>query len=873
MKGAPESMRISGFMHGVNNPELTKRLNEHVPKTMEEMMTAITAFIRGETAIASKKKGHASWKPQNQPKRHVSERRSDFRGRDQPKVGKKEAPLKDKSAAIYMGDRRSACYRSGNWRAHDPPHVCRQGSLAKILYEHCFNRLRPKIKSQMVPTTTSLSGFSGETIWPLGQLRLLVIIGDAQHSTQAWMNFMIVRSLSPYNGIIGRPEIREIQAVPSTAHGMLKFPVDGGIVTIRSTIFIPIECATVTMVSKEAEVCHENFKVALHLNFPDQEVAIGGPSDMTGVPRSVAEHRLSIREGYPPVCQKKRGQDPERARAIQVEVQKLVETGIMKEVYYHDWLSNLVMVKSMTVDRGCRWQNQMKRKRLSHTSHGVYCYTKMSFGLKNAGATYQRLVDKAFNSQVGRNIEVAFGHPVTLSLGVSLILIGLRKEYDGFVQNYNMHSMGKTVNELHAMLKLHEQTLPKNSAPAVHAIRASEIQKVNKHKKPQPQMAARGQNHGKVKNKLAYAPNPKIPPPPKREDSAKDSVCHECGIFVIELNTILNRSWSYDTGCGTHICNTTQGLRASRKLKPRALSFSIYAISNKRAKLDLDSALLWHCFLGHISKKRIEKLQHDGLLNSTDLKAFEKCVPSSGSLEDHEIIQEEDTHPSIDTSLNHEEDDLEIDEPQRDLGEPTNYKAALLDPESDKWLNAMNVKMQSKRDNEVWVLVKLPPNGKTVGSKWLFKKKTVMDGAVHTYKARLVANGYTQTLGIDYEETFSPVADVRAIRILIAIAAYYDYEIWQMDVKIAFLNGYLSKKVYMEQLEGFVNPKYPNWEAVWVRKFISGLGVVSSIEEPISMYCDNTKAIAIANESGITKGARHFHAKVITFVKLLNMMT
>ncbi|GJW69469.1 retrotransposon protein, putative, ty1-copia subclass [Tanacetum coccineum] len=74
---------------------------------------------------------------------------------------------------------------------------------------------------------------------------------------------------------------------------------------------------------------------------------------------------------------------------------------------------------------------------------------------------------------------------------------------------------------------------------------------------------------------------------------------------------------------------------------------------------------------------------------------------ASKSLEDLEIIQEEDTHPSIDTSLNHEEDDLEINEPQRDLGEPANYKAALLDPEFDKWLNAMNVEMQSMKDNEV----------------------------------------------------------------------------------------------------------------------------------------------------------------------------
>ncbi|GJR75465.1 reverse transcriptase domain-containing protein [Tanacetum coccineum] len=207
------------------------------------------------------------------------------------------------------------------------------GSSTEVLYEHYFNRLRPEIKSQMVPATTSLTGFSGETIWPLGQLRLLVTIGDAYHATKAWMNFMIVRSLSPYNGIIGRPGIREIQAVPSTTHGMLKFPADGGIVTIRSTILIPAECATVTTSSKEilkeAEVRHENFKIALHLNFPDQEVAIRGTlsakgrtklcsllkenldifvwqsSDMTGVPRSVAEHRLNIREGYSPVRQKK----------------------------------------------------------------------------------------------------------------------------------------------------------------------------------------------------------------------------------------------------------------------------------------------------------------------------------------------------------------------------------------------------------------------------------------------------------------------------------------------------------------------------------------------------------------------------------------
>ncbi|GJU34048.1 reverse transcriptase domain-containing protein [Tanacetum coccineum] len=259
---------------------------------MEEMMTVITAFIRGETAAASKKKGHTLWKPQDQPKRHASERKSDFR------------------------------------------------------------------------VTTSSK------------------------------------------------EILE-----------------------------------------EAEVRHENFKIALHPNFLDQEVAIEGtlsakertdlcsllkenldifawqPLDMTGVPRSIAEHRLNIREGYSPVRHKKRGQAPERARAIQAEVQKLVEVRIMREVYYHDWLSNPVMVKKhdgswrMCIDftdlnKACLkdcyplpkidWNmaESDEEKAAFHTSQGVYCYTKMPFGLKNASATYQRLVDKAFDSQIGRNIEV-----------------------------------------------------------------------------------------------------------------------------------------------------------------------------------------------------------------------------------------------------------------------------------------------------------------------------------------------------------------------------------------------------------------------------------------------------------------------------------
>nr|GEY80514.1 retrovirus-related Pol polyprotein from transposon TNT 1-94 [Tanacetum cinerariifolium] len=84
-----------------------------------------------------------------------------------------------------------------------------------------------------------------------------------------------------------------------------------------------------------------------------------------------------------------------------------------------------------------------------------------------------------------------------------------------------------------------------------------------------------------------------------------------------------------------------------------------------------------------------------------------------------------------------------------------------------------------------------------------------MDGKVHTYKTRLVAKDYTQTHGIDYEETFSPLAKIKSIRIMLAIVAFHDNEIWQMDVKTAFLNGKLTKDVFMAQLEDFENAKYP----------------------------------------------------------------
>ena len=95
-------------------------------------------------------------------------------------------------------------------------------------------------------------------------------------------------------------------------------------------------------------------------------------------------------------------------------------------------------------------------------------------------------------------------------------------------------------------------------------------------------------------------------------------------------------------------------------------------------------------------------------------------------------------------------------------------------------------------------------NVKAIGCKWIYKKKRGADGKVETFKARLMAKGYTQREGVDYEETFSLVAMLKSIRILLSIAVIHDYEVWQMDVKTAFLNGHLDETIYMDQPEGFV---------------------------------------------------------------------
>jgi hypothetical protein len=112
--------------------------------------------------------------------------------------------------------------------------------------------------------------------------------------------------------------------------------------------------------------------------------------------------------------------------------------------------------------------------------------------------------------------------------------------------------------------------------------------------------------------------------------------------------------------------------------------------------------------------------------------------------------------------------------------------------------------MDSLISNKTWKLVELPPGCKTIGCKWILRKKLKPDGTIDKFKARLVAKGFKQKVDLDFFDTFSPVTRITSIRLLIAIAAIHDLKIHQMDVKIAFLNGDLEEEIYMDQSESFV---------------------------------------------------------------------
>jgi hypothetical protein len=139
--------------------------------------------------------------------------------------------------------------------------------------------------------------------------------------------------------------------------------------------------------------------------------------------------------------------------------------------------------------------------------------------------------------------------------------------------------------------------------------------------------------------------------------------------------------------------------------------------------------------------------------------------------------------------------------------EPKKVTEALKDV---SWVAAMQDELNQFVRNDVWMLVPKPNDHNNIGTKWIFKNKSDEHGTVVRNKARLVAQGYTQVEEVDFDETFAPVARLELIRILLSISCHLKVKLYQMDVKSAFLNGFLLEEVYVAQLKGFQDPNIQN---------------------------------------------------------------
>ncbi|GKC40167.1 retrovirus-related pol polyprotein from transposon TNT 1-94 [Tanacetum coccineum] len=181
---------------------------------------------------------------------------------------------------------------------------------------------------------------------------------------------------------------------------------------------------------------------------------------------------------------------------------------------------------------------------------------------------------------------------------------------------------------------------------------------------------------------------------------------------------------------------------------------------------------------------------------------FDKSPPPKSSpLVDDDIIEKSKDHP-IDSVI-----------------EPKNVREVIQD---ESWTMAMQEEFNQLKTNDVWSLVPPPDNQTIIGTKWVFKNKLDEHSVMSRNEARLVAQEYNQQEGIDFDETYAPIARLESVRTLLAYACAHDFKLFQMDVKSAFLNGFINEEVYVAQPPGFVDFEKPN-HVVKLKKALYGL--------------------------------------------------
>uniref|UniRef100_A0A2N9FY66 Uncharacterized protein n=1 Tax=Fagus sylvatica TaxID=28930 RepID=A0A2N9FY66_FAGSY len=362
------------------------------------------------------------------------------------------------------------------------------GSSADIIYLPAYQQMKID-KEQLKPIDIPLVGFTGDKVKPLGVVSLVIEAGTYPRQVRTSVEFLVVDCPSAYNVIIGRPTLNKLRAVTSTYHLLVRFPTEHGIgelkgdqATARECYFASLgpEATHQTMKIDEGhklvEPTEELEEIVLDDDEPSKTTSIGTKmdrtireamisflksnldvfawthDDMPGIDPATICHKLNVDPSIRPIKQKRRVFAPDRNQAISDEVEKLLTAGFIREVFYPDWLANVVMVKKangkwrMCVDftdlnRACpkdsfplpridqlvdstaghrlltfmdafSGYNQImmdesdQEKTSFITSKGLFCYKVMPFGLKNAGATYQRLMNKMFHHQIGRNMEV-----------------------------------------------------------------------------------------------------------------------------------------------------------------------------------------------------------------------------------------------------------------------------------------------------------------------------------------------------------------------------------------------------------------------------------------------------------------------------------
>nr|XP_027122043.1 uncharacterized protein LOC113738985 [Coffea arabica] len=336
-----------------------------------------------------------------------------------------------------------------------------QGSAVDIMFYRVFKELGLR-DDQLTPVRTPLVGFTGPPISSEGMITLMVTVGQTPKCRTVPVNFVVVKQSSPYNVFLGRPALNALRAIPSTYHLSVKFPTSGGIAEVHGDPELGTQDEIEEFPLRE-DWPNQVLRIGALLPTKEKEdlkallreysqVFAWSVDDMPGIPTDLAVHHLDVDPHFKPVKQKKRSFAPERNEMIKAEVGKLLESKIILEVYYPTWLANPVLVKKedqtwrMCVDftylnKACpkdcfplpridrlvdstvgfdvlcfldafkgyhqiEMAEEDRDKTSFITEEGTYCYRTMPFGLKNAGATYQRLVNKLFQGQIGRNMEV-----------------------------------------------------------------------------------------------------------------------------------------------------------------------------------------------------------------------------------------------------------------------------------------------------------------------------------------------------------------------------------------------------------------------------------------------------------------------------------